>query len=128
NPLPPGWTPPQTCSNSTPKAYAKVAGLCPLPPILVSPTSVVLNAGQQTTFAATVDWPAVTYQWYYGTSGDTRNPIPNATTSVITEPSLVRAYWVRATDECGIAHVDSSTLTVSVKSPSDNSICSPVVI
>jgi hypothetical protein len=73
-----------TCSNNngcqgqsmtTPKSYASRWGVCPLPPVSVSPVTATIVQGSTVTFTASVDWPRVTYQWYRGQSGDTRNPL-----------------------------------------------------
>jgi hypothetical protein len=57
----------------------------------------------------------VAYQWYAGQSGNTSNPISNATgrtfdTGALTSTSV---YWVRATNPCG--SVDSNTVMVTVR-------------
>jgi hypothetical protein len=110
------------CTITTPKAYVRVWTVCPLPPLSIDPVNIMATAGQQITFKATSDWPTLTYQWYRGTSGDTRYPMAGQTGSSLTVNADVVPYWVRVTDECGVNHVDSQTVTVSVGT------CSPVVI
>lgn len=106
----------------TEKAYVIFAGACPLPPLVVNPTSVTVAAGTNTTFTATVDWPSVTYQWYRGQSGDTSSPVLNETHNALTVGSAVATYWVRVTDECGVNHEDSQTLAVAQAN------CAPTVV
>jgi len=53
------------------------------------------------------------YQWFIGASGNTANPIPNATTSTLSVvPGATTSYWVRVSNGCGSAN--SSTATVNV--------------
>jgi len=121
-----------TCSNNsgcqgqsmtTPKSYAWRWGVCPLPPVSVSPATATLTAGTTATFTATVDWPRVTYQWYRGQSGDTRNPLSGETHKTLTVPyGVSTGYWVRVTDECGTHSEDSRTVTVGAGS------CIPITI
>jgi Ig-like domain CHU_C associated len=114
------------CQATTPKAYVKLLGSCPLPPLTAGPVSQVVTPGDNSkTFVASVDWPDVTYQWYAGSSGDTRNPIAGATGKVLPVPSIAQTYWCRVTDECGTLHLDSQTLALLVN---NGTTCSPVVI
>lgn len=99
-------------------AYTTVYGRCDIPPLAVSPASPVVAAGTSVALTASSVRPALTYQWYRGSRGDTRRPVTGATgaTFMATAPST---YWVRATASCG-SHVDSETVTVSTPS------CQPV--
>lgn len=75
------------------------------------------------TYRAVSDDRDVTYQWYEGLSGDTRETKaadsgkPNELT---VNSGVLRPYWVRAMRECG-AYSDSATLYVS------QGACAPVV-
>ena len=57
----------------------------------------------------TESFPAATYQWYRGQSGETSLPIPGATGPVLLVPTPVQTsrYWVRASNSSG--HVDSTS-------------------
>jgi YD repeat-containing protein len=100
-------------------------GSCPLPPISVTPKSALVNLNGSPAFTVACDWPRVTYQWYYGESGDTHRPISGATSNKYRADSTVRSYWCRVTDECGLKHLDTETVTVS---RNGNPICSPPFI
>lgn len=66
-----------------------------------------------------------TIQWYKGNSGDTSQPIPNATSTTYTTPALTQtnndttyyAYWARVNDPRAFTHADSGTAVVSVITP-----------
>jgi len=108
-------------SVTTGKVYMKRWDACPLPPVRVT-TEYPDGTTQPPTFRANVDWPRVTYQWYYGASGDTSHPIPNSTQSTMRPAEVVStAYWVRVTNECGNSE-DSTTVSYVVSG------CDPVRI
>jgi YD repeat-containing protein len=112
------------CGSSTtfiasPSGYVWLYGSCDLPPLLTLQTAATAehNSIEGVTFTATVDWPDVTYQWYRGQSGDTRNPIPGneGSPNHLTVGRYIdraQAYWVRASLACGASH-DSATLGFS---------------
>src|SRR5206468_2152306 len=68
-----------------------------------------------------------TYQWYKGQSGDTSNPIKNATASqyfvpqTFILPKPLASFWVRVTDSAngttGRTFVDSTTSAIKVFGP-----------
>lgn len=66
-----------------------------------------------------------TIQWYKGNSGDTSQPIPNATSTSYTTPMLnqlnnettYHAYWARVSDPRAFTHADTGTAVVSVITP-----------
>jgi hypothetical protein len=74
---------------------------CNPPKIATAPQTTDVGATAVTfTVTATGDAPLF-YQWYTGTSGNTSNPINNATSSALTvKPSVTTAYWVRITNGC----------------------------
>lgn len=85
-----------------------------VPTFTQQPASVTISAGQSTTLSAAANTAGVTYQWYYGTSGNTGSPIHGATGSTLgTAPSSTTNYWVRAIGSCGRT-ADSATATVTV--------------
>jgi hypothetical protein len=52
----------------------------------------------------------VQYQWYFGPSGDTSNPVPGATGNVLSLPPVweLSSYWVRVTNQSG--QIDSQAV------------------
>jgi hypothetical protein len=85
------------------------------PNVTTQPESQTIVSGQTATMTVVASGtPTLTYQWYVGTSGDTANPIVDATTSSATTPPLAvtTAYWVRVTNLYGTA--DSTTATISI--------------
>ncbi|HEV8432965.1 MAG TPA: hypothetical protein VGR95_06085 [Thermoanaerobaculia bacterium] len=95
---------------------------CTPPSITSQPQSKTISAGTSTTLtvAATGTAP-LSYQWYYGTSGNTGSPIQGATGTSITVGGTY-SYWVRVSNACG--SVNSVTATVTVSSSS----CTPPTI
>jgi YD repeat-containing protein len=115
-----------SCDFNTAKSYASIDGSCPLPPLTVSPASARVVANQGVTLSVISDWPTVTYQWYRGMSGDTRDPIAGGTHSSVRVNSLSGAiYWCRVTDGCGRDHRDSDTIPVTV---AGTTTCAPILI
>lgn len=111
------------------KSYLSIYGECAMPPLRVTQSATSIDASstnpEQVVFTAFCDWPGVTLQWYAGQRGDTRFPVssdaglPHQLT-VGGIGDLPRAYWVRATMDCG-ASQDSPTLTYTKGG------CEPVV-
>jgi hypothetical protein len=96
----------------------KVSVVCD-PPVILGldqPGNVTVDRGASTTLEVKPSGSApITYQWFAGQSGNTSNPIADATgrtfnTGALTSTSI---YWVRATNPCG--SVDSNTVMVTVK-------------
>jgi hypothetical protein len=57
----------------------------------------------------------ISYQWYTGTSGNTANPIPNATNASVTvSPAVTTSYWVRVSNSCNQTGNNSTTAVVTV--------------
>jgi len=117
-----------TCSTgvSTRNIYVSYAQSCPLPPVTVNPTDIVVGPGDTTTLSALADLPRLRYQWYEGQSGDTTKLLPGQTQSTMAVGSTADHYWCRVTNECGTASEDSPTVTVSVKLA--HKTCTPPVI
>jgi hypothetical protein len=86
------------------------------PPIITSqPVDQSVGSSQTATLSVNATGTApLSYQWYVGTSGDSSNPVSNATGSTFDTPPLTQttSYWVRVTNAAGA--VDSSTATVTV--------------
>ena len=86
------------------------------PTITDQPDSLTINPNETVTLSVTATGDgSIGYQWYVGNSGDTSNPIPGATSSSYTTPSLTEnaSYWVRVNGTFGSA--DSTTAIISVQ-------------
>lgn len=88
-----------------------------IPTITTQPASTMINPGESKLLTVAADTANQTYQWYVGTSGNTSNPINNATgASYTATPSTTTSYWVRVTGSCGQS-VNSNTATITVCVP-----------
>lgn len=88
------------------------------PSIISQTVSVSAFAGQPVPLSVDVSGPpTLTYQWYVGTSGNTAQPLIDATSAAFTTPPLTATtdYWVRISN--GSGSVDSSTLTATICVP-----------
>ena len=88
------------------------------PFIAAQPVDTPTFAGGAPTLSVTVTGaPALAYQWYRGSSGDTSQPVVDAVSAVFTTPpnAVSANYWVRATNGYGTA--DSRTVFVQVVAP-----------
>lgn len=89
--------------------------MTPAPRIVTQPTGGVINSGDSFALSASATGtPAPTLQWYRGQSGDTSQPIAEATSSFLTTGPLTSttSYWLRATNSLGF--VNSAAATVEV--------------
>lgn len=88
-----------------------------LPAITDHPTGSTVNVGQNTSLSVTALGSGLSFQWYAGASGVTSNPVPGATSSSFTPPTLntTATYWVRVTNSGG--SMDSVAATVTVNGP-----------
>ncbi|MGV3663506.1 MAG: lamin tail domain-containing protein, partial [Prosthecobacter sp.] len=86
------------------------------PVITTHPTGTTIASGSTTLLSvAASGFPAPTYQWYAGSSGNTTSPVGGATSSSFTTPALTAttSYWARATNTGGFADSNTATVTVS---------------
>ena len=85
------------------------------PAITREPLSSPINSGGSVTLVVAASGTAPTFQWYLGNTGDSSQPIPDATSPSFTTPALTVTthYWVRATNGLGIT--DSQTATVTLQ-------------
>ena len=92
--------------------------VCVPPAITGYSPSATISPGQSVTLSVDVTGSTpLSYQWYVGSSGNTANPIPNATGSSLTvTPGATTSYWVRVTNACGAANSGTSTVTVTTTS------------
>ena len=102
------------------KAYTVTVTQAPAPPSIttqpLAAQTVAANAIVTLTAAAS-GYPAPTFQWYQGASGDTLSLVAGATSETFITPALdaSTSYWVRATNEHG--HADSAAAVITVELP-----------
>jgi hypothetical protein len=83
-----------------------------------------VTSGQSATLTVTASGTTpFTYQWYQGTSGNTANPVPGATSNTFTTPPITetKQYWVKVSNSCP-SSAPSTTVTVTP------TVCDPPVI
>ncbi len=88
------------------------------PPAITSePASLTIAKGKQATLTIASSGTTPAFQWYAGNTGDTTNPIVDATAASFTTPVLASTarYWVRASNAAGDA--DSRTAVITVLAP-----------
>ncbi|MFD0894464.1 lamin tail domain-containing protein [Luteolibacter ambystomatis] len=88
-----------------------------LPAITTQPVGTTVASGSTTTLTvAASGFPAPTFQWYIGNSGDTSQPISGATSATLVTPAINAntRFWARATNSAGSA--DSSAALVTIVS------------
>jgi hypothetical protein len=84
--------------------------------ITTHPSFATIPAGGSTTLTVVAAGTApISYQWYTGTSGNTGNPIPNATNASLTvSPTVTTSYWVHVANSCNTIGNNSTTALVTV--------------
>jgi predicted extracellular nuclease len=91
--------------------------------ITTPPADQTVGSGDTATLSVVAAGQApLAYQWYIGSSGDTSNPIGDATNPTFTTAALTATttYWVRVSNAFG--HADSRTATVTVQTVAPPSI------
>ncbi|MGZ5444130.1 MAG: M57 family metalloprotease [Thermoanaerobaculia bacterium] len=114
------------CTNGALRPYDQTAAtavygdgvvVCNAPTISTHPQDKNVSIGAQTTLTVVAGGTGpFTYQWFFGTSGDTSNLVTGATSSSlnITPTSAgVGSYWVRVGHACDALTVNSNTATVT---------------
>jgi len=87
--------------------------ICQPPQIAQHPLSFTANANTSVALAVYASGTNLTYQWYYGTSGNTASPVNGGTASSINvSQSVTTDYWVKVSGSCG--SVNSNTGKVSI--------------
>ncbi|MEO5714129.1 MAG: hypothetical protein ABIT37_11635 [Luteolibacter sp.] len=86
-----------------------------VPNITVNPASATVPSGGTATLTLTATGTTPSYQWYFGNTGVTTNPISGATGANYTTPALAAttSYWVRATNSAGSDNSTTATITVT---------------
>ena len=84
------------------------------PAITAQPLPTTINLGEMATLRVTASGTSPTFQWYFGASGVTANPVSGATSSTFTTPALnsSNTYWARASNTSGSANSSAATVTV----------------
>jgi len=88
------------------------------PTVSLTPAHPAVVSGQSLTLQAhAIGEGALTYQWFRGASGDTSDPIADATGSALITPALTSAssFWVRVSNLAGAT--DSATAAVAIVGP-----------
>jgi hypothetical protein len=100
-------------SCGTANSNTATVTICSPPVITQQPVTSASYPNYPNSLAVTATGTNLTYQWYYGTKGDTSNPFSGRTTNVLSLnlPSSTQ-YWVRVSGMCG--HVDSNAAWISV--------------
>ena len=91
-----------SCGVTTDSVAATVT-ICPAPVITTQPSNTVpVQQGGMPSFGVVASGSNLTYQWYYGESGNTSSPINGATGASYANPiySTIR-IWVRVSSQCG---------------------------
>ena len=87
---------------------------CSPPVITDPPASFDLTSGPVVLTVGAIGTGPLSYQWYAGSRGDTRSPVPGGNTpSISVQPSQTTSYWVRVTGQCP-PPADSGAATVTV--------------
>jgi len=99
---------------ATPQLYNTESTPIPPPIITAEPENSEIASGNNVVLSVTATGDGLTYQWYVGQSGDTSNPIQDATNSTHDTGALTvnTAFWVRVTNTGG--PVDSATADITV--------------
>jgi hypothetical protein len=101
-----------SCGRTTDSNTAIVT-LCSAPAITGQPHDVTLYGGNAS-FAVYATGSNLTYQWFYGSSGDTSSAITGVTTdnTLSLSTSATQRVWARVTGQCGT--VNSNSVWASV--------------
>ncbi|HVG23896.1 MAG TPA: M57 family metalloprotease, partial [Thermoanaerobaculia bacterium] len=102
------------CSTQVANSVAATVTVsCAAPAITTPPASIGITAGAQATLQVVATGSGLSYQWYLGTAGDTRQPTGVNSATLNVAPLVTTQYWVRVSGSCG-APADSPNATVTV--------------
>lgn len=82
------------------------------PSFITQPANVVVQAGQNATFTASVNGSALTYQWFFNGTTPVGGNSPTLTINNV-QPANNGSYHLRATNLLGTANSSPATLTVN---------------
>jgi hypothetical protein len=97
---------------------------CVPPSLATQPagSTIVSGSSAQLSIAANGTAP-LTYQWFFGSTGDTSTAVGGGTNAtIVVSPAVTTSYWVRVTGVCA-PFASSAAAVVTVTQP----ICPPVV-
>jgi hypothetical protein len=117
------------CGSQDGSTTVFVNAPCTPSSITTHPTFATIAPGASATLTVVAAGTApISYQWYTGTSGNTGNPIVNATNASITvSPTVTTSYWVRVSNSCNQTGNNSVTalVTVSATCPAPTIVTQP---
>ncbi len=101
-------------SSAVSSVYGNVP-VCTPPSITQQPGGLTITSGNSAFLSVTATGtPALTYQWFAGSTGNTSAPVNGGTGAAITVgPAVTTSYWVRVTGQC-LPVADSNAATVIV--------------
>jgi hypothetical protein len=104
------------CGSQDGNVTVFVNAPCTQSSITTHPSFATIAPGGSTTLTVVAAGSApISYQWYIGTSGNTGNPIPNATNASVTvSPTVTTSYWVHVSNSCNTIGNNSTTAVVTV--------------
>src|SRR5262249_33255094 len=81
--------------------------------LTTQPPNATINSSKTATLSVTATGASLSYQWYQGSSGDTRTPLGVTTRTLTTSPlTSDTSFWVRVTNGSGSVDSDAATITV----------------
>jgi hypothetical protein len=93
---------------------AATVTICSPPVITHQPVNSYTSPNYPSGLSVTATGTNLTYQWYYGASGDVSNPFSGGTTSVLSlNPASSTQYWVRVTGSCGSVNSNAAWMSVT---------------
>jgi len=102
-------------NNSAQQFFRMAVHVLQLPTFVSQPISnTAIEEEDSATLTVNATGEGLSYQWYFGQSGDTTQPIDGATSSSYNTGALTEdaTYWVRVTNAAGIK--DSGSLAVTI--------------
>jgi len=100
------------CGRTTDSATANVV-LCSPPVITAQPMASTGYPGSTASMWVSATGSNLTYQWYYGNSGDTTTPVSGATSATSSMwVGATQKIWVRITGQCGTVNSNSTFASV----------------
>ncbi|MEO8379940.1 MAG: M57 family metalloprotease [Acidobacteriota bacterium] len=125
----------KTYDNDAASTVYGAGAVCSPPSITTQPQSKSVAVGTQTSLSVVASGSApLTYQWYFGDSPNTSNPVLGATSSTISiTPNSVGSgnYWVRVSNSCTsgpAANSNTATVTATCTNPSISNLSPSLTI
>jgi uncharacterized protein YkwD len=109
----PGGPPPSTQPETQPPAPGA-------PAITRHPKDETIPSGTTARLGVEATGQSLRYQWFRGQAGSTTSPIDGAVEDKLTTPTLTETatFWVRVSNNAGVADSTASTVTVTAAPPS----------